>query len=195
MGLYQSGFTLSVRYAGIVFTALGMEYYPRISAACRGGMRGVTVMMRHQAGITLLIVAPLAALMVVLAPWIVRLLYSAEFEEVVPFVRLAAPGLVLRGVSWCMAFVLIAGGRGRLYLFTELTSCAVCLCLTSIAYTLGGIRAVGVSFTLWYLIYAVTVGVVLKMKCGINPGRRLVWSALLSSLSVSVLSAVLVWLM
>lgn len=168
MGYYQSGFTLSVRYAGIVFTALGMEYFPRISSVAQSGVKRLTVMLRHQSRVVLWVVTLLACGMAVAAPWIVRLLYSGDFLAVVPMVVMASPGLVLRGVSWTMAFVIIAKGDGRVYLLTELTSGIMCLVLNIAGYSLYGLPGVGFAFSVWYALYALIVWGVLRKRYGIH---------------------------
>lgn len=164
MGYYQSGFTLSVRYAGIVFTALGMEYFPRISSVVQSGGRRLAVMLCHQIRVALCVVGLLASCMVLFAPWIVRLLYSGDFIAVVPMVVFASPGLVLRGVSWCMAFVIIAKGEGKVYLFTELASGILCLVLSIGGYAMFGLPGAGVAFSLWYMLYAIMVWCVIRRR-------------------------------
>ena len=34
VGFFQAGYTLVMQYVGLVFTAMSMEYYPRLSAVC-----------------------------------------------------------------------------------------------------------------------------------------------------------------
>ncbi len=167
MGYYQSGFVLSVRYAGIVFTAMGMEYFPRIASVGNSGLRRMCVMVRHQCVVTLMLITSLAVIMAAAAPWIVRLLYSSEFDPVVPIVILAAPGLLFRGVSWCMGYVIVARGDGRLFLFTELSSGAICLLLNVVCFMAWGVPGIGISFTLWYFIYGIIVWRVVHSRYGL----------------------------
>ena len=34
VGYYQAGYNLMNRYFGLIFTAMGMEFYPRLAAVC-----------------------------------------------------------------------------------------------------------------------------------------------------------------
>jgi len=171
MGFYQSGFTLSVRYAGIVFTALGMEYFPRIASLATAGCRRMGVMAGYQCVVTVMLVSFLAVAMVAFAPWIVALLYSGAFAPVVSVVILAAPGLLFRGVSWCMAYMIIAKGDGKVYMLTEIVSGALCVMLNVVCFRAWGIAGIGISFTLWYLLYALIVWRIVKVRYGMTFNR------------------------
>ena len=185
-GLYQTGYTIVINYVGLAFSVMALEYYPRLSAAAKAGDRRVATMMRYQIKAVMIMLLPVAAVILLLAPQIVGILYSGAFTESAALVRAAAPGIVLRGVSWAMAFVILAKGAKRLYLITELTSSAVCVAFSIVGYRIGGIAGIGWAFTLWYLVYLLTVGVCVWRRLGVTPTRgQLVWV----SLGVSLLSA------
>ncbi len=188
MGLYQAGFTVAIRYMGVIFTSLGMEYFPRISSAAVGGMKRLQIMMRHQLKVVLCVVTPMAIGLVLLASCVVNLLYSGEFLKAVPLVVLAMPGVVLRAVSFCMAFVIYAKGDGRVILVTELLSCVLCILLNCAGYYLWGLAGVGVSFSVWYALYAIIVGVAVRRTYGITLGRNIVWFTISLTLLTGIVS-------
>lgn len=189
VGYYQTGFTVSIHYVGMVFTALGVEYFPRLSAAASGGMRRLRMMMNHQIRVVIWIVMPLALLMTLLAPWVVDILYSKDFSASVPLIRLAMPGVVLRAVSFCMGYVILARGDGRLYMVTELTSCLLCVVLNITGYALWGLAGVGVSFTMWYLFYTMIVAVALWRRYGIVLDRVTALSAVAMTVVTAAVAA------
>lgn len=182
MGCYQSGYTIIIKYIGIVFTALSLEFYPRISACAAGGTWRINLMLRHETLLSVAVVTAVSAIFIPLAPWIVSILYSDEFQAIVPMVILASPGIVLRAVSWAMAFTLLAKGRGRLYLVTELSSCLTCVILTVCGYSAWGLTGIGLMFTLWYAVYTVVVWAVTR-TIGIRLGRT-AWLVALSAFTV-----------
>lgn len=189
MGYYQSGFTLSVRYAGIVFAAMGMEYFPRVARAASRSERSAAVMVRYQCVVTVFVITVLASLMAALAPWVVELLYSRSFGPIVPLVVLAAPGLLFRGVSWCMSYMVMARGDGRVFLLCELASGAICIGLNVACYYAWGVPGIGVSFTLWYLAYMLMVGSVCVRHYGFRFGRRPISVISVSAVAVCSVSA------
>lgn len=187
MGLYQAGYTISVRYVGIVFTALSLEYFPRLSAAFVGGMRRGELMLRHEILIALYVVTALCALMIPLSPIILQTLYSPRFVSVAPMIAFAAPGVALRAISWAMGFVILARGSGRLFLFTEVASALISIVAVMGGYELGGLAGLGIGFSLWYLAYALVVAVVLHNRLQVGIGFRM--------MSVSVAAVLLLTLL
>lgn len=175
VGLYQSGYTLTIKYVGVIFTALAVEYFPRLSAALSSGKFRGEIMLRHETLISVTVISAVSSLMIAFAPWVVRLLYSSGFEAVVPMVILAAPGVVLRAVSWAMAFVILAKGKGKEFLLTELMGCAVSFAAMALGYRFFDIPGLGLGFTLWYLLYTLMVWAVTKHCIGVTLGRR-VWT-------------------
>lgn len=172
MGFYQSGYTVAVRYVGVVFTALSLEYFPRLSAAFAGGLRRGQLMLRHEILIALSVVTALCAIMIPLAPLILQLLYSPGFVCVAPMIAFAAPGVALRAISWAMGFVILARGSGRLFLLTEIASALISLLAIMWGYELGGLAGLGIGFTLWYLAYALIVAAVLNKYLRVGLGSR-----------------------
>lgn len=169
MGYYQAATTVSVRYVGIVFTAIAVEYYPRLAAASKAGRRRMEMMLRHESALVLKILFPASCLLVAFAPWIIRILYSGDFEKIIPMVVMASPGIVARGIAWCTTFVLLARGNGLTYFLLDASSSLIGFGLNIAGYAAGGLEGLGISFSAWYLIYAVMSVMVVKRSAGISP--------------------------
>lgn len=190
MGLYQAGYTLSVKYVGIVFTAMSLEYFPRLTESLSSGLgRGLTI-LRHETLLSVAVTVAIASLMIAFAPWIVRLLYSESFLPIVPMVILAAPGVVLRAISWAMAYAILAQGRGKMFMMTEICSCAINLGCMYAGYRLYGIAGIGASFTVWYFLYTLLISYLTSRRLKLPAGRKVnAWAAVATSATL-ILSAV-----
>lgn len=197
VGGYQAGFTIVNRYAGLIFTAIAMEYFPRLTQVKDSPMRTIAF-VSHEMKIALWVLMPVIAFFVAADELIVGLLYSDEFMEIIPFVKWAMVGTVFRAVSWCMAFVILARGNGKVFLVTESLSAAVSLALNIISFRLWGFEGLGFAYILWYFIYAVIVAIVYCRFYGLRLGRGMlsliVTAVLLSVLSVVVSASVGRWL-
>lgn len=194
MGLYQAGYTVAIRYSGILFTAVSMEYFPRVAAAVSTGLRRTTVFMRHETCLLLLMVTAGGALLIGGAMPVMWLLYSADFEASVPMVVLAVPGVLLNAGAWCGAYVILARGDGRLYMVCELVSLALMLLLCIIGYELRGLAGIGAALTLSHLLYLMIVATALRRRCGMTYGRNVALLTLTCFIALSVTSAVtLMW--
>ena len=159
LGLYQAGNTMLIRYVGVFFTAISLEFYPRLSGAT-GRPRYASLLMTHQARVCSLIFFPLALLAMLLTPWLIRLLYDSEFLPMSPFFVIGMVGMMMRPASMILSFSFIASGKMRPYLFTEVASCLVGFALNLAGFLYGGWIGLGLSFALWYLfdlllIYAI----------------------------------------
>lgn len=159
VGYYQAGYTVVNRYAGILLSAIVMEYYPRLAASAGSRLR-VGVFAAHEMLLILIAMMPTASVLISLAPFVVSLLYTSEFGPVVSFVTVAMVGVVLRGISYCLSYVILAKGDGVVLLVTESLSTVVGLVLNIIGYKFYGMTGLGVSYALWYLIYVLIVGTV-----------------------------------
>ena len=158
-GYYQAGFTLVNRYVGLVFTAISIEYYPRLSSV-EGSARRIGTFVGNQMFMLLSLLVPVVIVFICCSELIVTILYTSDFHVMVPFIILAATGTVLRGISWSMAFVILAKGDGRTFLVTEVLSGIISIILNIVCYIRWGFMGLGFAYIGWYLCYTLIVGVV-----------------------------------
>lgn len=167
VGYYQGGVTLVVRYMGLIFTAMGMEFYPRLAANAFSPMRTCTF-VNHEARVLLTVLVPVMALFLLGRQWIVLVLYRPEFEAMIPFISWAVLSCVFKATSWSMAYVMLARGDGRMYLLTEATDAVAGLLLCIVGYHCFGLAGVGVAYIIWYLLYTLMVWGVYRLRYGMR---------------------------
>ena len=159
VGLVQAGDTIVVRYIGLIFTAIGMEFYPR-AAANHNHNKRLQIFVNHEISLLLTVLTPLLALFLILREPIVTILYDKDFVSIVPFISWAALASIPKAVSWCMAYTIIAKGDGKIYILTEGLDALISVPLCLVAYTQYGLTGLGIAYIIWYLIYAILVGAV-----------------------------------
>lgn len=174
VGHYQAGYSMVNRYSALFFSAIGMEYYPRLSGVAQSNRR-IDVFVTQQSAITLWILLPVILLFIVCRKLVVDVLYTSDFYAMIPFVTWCMVGLVFKGVSWCIAFVILAKGASKVYLVTELSSSVLCLVYNITFFELWGLEGLGVSYAVWYLSYLVIVAVVYVREFGIALRRAMLW--------------------
>ena len=179
VGYYQGGVTLVVRYMGLIFTAMGMEFYPRLAANAFSKKR-TALFVNHEATVLLTVLIPVIAIFLLARQWIVLLLYRPEFMAIVPFISWAVLSCIFKASSWCMAYVMLARGDGKIYLITEATDACVGLLLCIGAYSCVGLQGVGIAYILWYLLYTVIVGCVFRFRYKMRLRPSVVFLALLA---------------
>ena len=74
VGFYQAGYSLVGRYFGLIFTAIGMEYYPRITRVCHSRLR-TRVFASQEVNIMMLCLLPIISIFLIARELIVSILY------------------------------------------------------------------------------------------------------------------------
>ena len=189
LGLYQAGHTLSVKYIGMIFTAIAMEYYPRLSGVA-GSRRRMSAYLDHELRIVVRAAVPAAVAFIVLMPMAVDVLYSDEFAGVTTMVRIAVPATLLRAVAWCSGFVILSKGDGRVFLLTECVSGVTALVLNVVCYSAYGIDGLGLSFEGTYAKYTTLVVGIVWRRYGVGISWR-TWGLVSAGLGVCVLTTVM----
>lgn len=156
VGFYQAGYTLINKYTGLILTALGMEYYPRLAKVADSRMR-LRAFVSQEINVAIAVMAPVVALFILLRELVVWILYAPEFNVILTFVSWGMIGTVLRTLSWCLAFTILAKGDGKTYLWTEVASAVINLVLNIVFYRWWGLTGLGIAFLVSYLLYTAIV--------------------------------------
>ncbi|MCM1451863.1 MAG: oligosaccharide flippase family protein [Clostridium sp.] len=191
-GVYQAGYTLTVKYVGLIFTAMAMDYYPRLAAMCHH--RWLTSMfVSHQASLLMCVMAPMAVVFVCADRLVLELLYSDSFMAALPMMAVAIGGVVFRALSYCYSYLIVAKGDGKVYIFTELASSAIGLALNIVGYEWKGLAGVGVSYAVWYGVYAVMCREVCRRRYGVDISRK-AWMVFFAAAAIAFGAIFLRWL-
>ena len=134
-----------------------MEYYPRL-ARVHGSRMRMRAFVSQEINISVLVLMPIVALFVLLREFMVSVLYSGEFNVIVHYISWAIVGTFFRAYSWCMAFVVLAKGDGKMYLTMETASAVFGFILNVLFYHYWGLTGLGVSNIVWYFLYCIIVG-------------------------------------
>lgn len=171
VGYYQAGYTLMNKYVGLIFTAMAMEYYPRLAGVAKDNKQ-MSHYVGRQVEMMQLMLAPIIAIFIMLHPLMINILYTADFQHIGGYLLLAIQGISFKAIAWSIGFVLLAKGNGKLYFITELTSDIITLILNVVGYHYWGLAGVGASYTIGFIIYLVIIYAVCRHYYHIEPGRK-----------------------
>jgi O-antigen/teichoic acid export membrane protein len=162
-GYFQAAWAISTTYLGFVLGSMGADYYPRLTQSIKDQASAQKIVHEQMLAATLL-AAPVLTAMVAFAPWVIAMLYSAEFSPAAEILRWQVLGAVLKVICWPMGFVILARGRSTIFLFTEFTWNAVYLGSVYFAIEALGVLVTGIAFFGAYVIYLlVLVGMVWRL--------------------------------
>lgn len=152
LGHFQAAWAVGSTYLGFVLGAMGTDYYPRLTGAISDPV-AASRLVNEQTEVALLLCAPVLLVMLGGAPWVIHLLYSAEFGPAIEILRWQLLGDILKVMSWPLGFVLLAAGAGKTYVVTESLGIGVFVLAVFVGLPLFGVTATGLAFLLLYLAY------------------------------------------
>lgn len=151
LGQFQAAWSISMNYIGFVLSAMAGDYYPRLTAAIGDDAR-VNRLVNEQSEVALLMAGPVLMVILALAPWVIWLLYSAEFAEAAVLLRWQILGDMLKVVGWPLGFIVLASGHGKTFMFTQSLQMGVFTCLVWFGLPLMGVEATGPAFAAMYVV-------------------------------------------
>jgi PST family polysaccharide transporter len=169
VGLYNAAFALVDTYTGLVFTAMSTDFYPRLSSVNHDN-RQMMRLINHQAEIGVLILAPMIIVFMILAPFLLTLLYSSKFIPITTMLQWAMLAILLKTVSWPLAFSLLVKAENKKYLLKELASSIYFLGFSVIGYNYWGLTGLGVGFLLAYICNLIQILIINKVFYKITLG-------------------------
>ncbi len=161
-GLYQAAYTLSGVYVGFILGAMGADYYPRLTAVAGDNVE-VNRLVNEQAEAALLLAVPGILGTLTFAPWVIHLLYSAQFAPAGEILRWQLLGILGRIITWPVGFVLLAKGNARLFFCTELACNLVHLSLIWYGMKWFGLSGLGMAFFGLY-VFAVPMTLIVVQR-------------------------------
>lgn len=146
-GLFSAGFVLVTMMPSILFAALDSDYYPRLSGIFRKPKERNS-MVNEQIEIHVLVQAPLILGVIVIMPYLLPMLYSAEFMPAVKMTQMAMFGLLLHTLTYPISFMPLSKGDSFTFLVQESIYNVSLVVLVVIGYSHYGLRGVGVAMFL-----------------------------------------------
>ncbi len=156
VGLYNAGYGLTITYAGMVFSAMETDYFPRLSAV-NHDREAVSLLANRQMEVSLLLVSPMLALLIVLLPVFVPLLFSGSFAPAVAMAQAATFSMYLKAASLPVAYITLAKGDSCAYFLLESAFDVAMVALVVIGYRLFGLWGTGVALSAAHLFDLIIV--------------------------------------
>lgn len=118
VGLFQAANSVTNQYAGLVFAAMAMDYYPRLSRVMDDNIEMRKVVNR-QTEIVSFLIAPAMCLLILSAPLVIRVLLSESFYTITPLMRWMGFGILLKALSFPMGYITFAKGDKKVFFLLE----------------------------------------------------------------------------
>jgi PST family polysaccharide transporter len=153
LGYYIAATTIASQYLSFITSAMSQDYLPRLSADLQSAR--VPQIVVEQLQLILLIVLPMVALVLVLAPIVIPIVYTSSFNTTVTLVQWMAAADIFRFGGWSITFALMATQSGRYFFALELFGGVTSLVCAWAGFHLGGMAGLGWAYFFEYVIFSI----------------------------------------
>ena len=165
LGLYNAGYMIAITYAGMVFSAMESDYYPRLSGVNQD-IVATNQTVNRQMEVSLLVVAPMLVALIALLPLLIPYLFTSEFVPVVPMAQVTALAMFFKVMTLPVAYITLARGCSMAFLKLETAYYVVLVALIILGYRYWGLLGTGVAITLAHGFDMVMIQVYAHKKYG-----------------------------
>lgn len=199
VGLFTAGYAIVTVYVGMIFSAIGTDYYPRLASVNHDNIR-CRELINLEGEMGTFILSPCLIACILFMPMIIRILYTSEFDSASDYVLWACLGMMFKLFSWVIAFIFIAKGVMRLFLINESLGMIYNLTFSVLGFYYDGLRGLGIASTFCFVLYSIQVFSVAHIKYQYVPSlgfRKAFMSqlvlVLLALITVTIFEGYRVW--
>lgn len=157
VGLYNVGYMLTITYAGIVFSSMETDFFPRLSAVSKDIVK-TNEMVNKQMEVSLLLLSPMLVALLTALPVLVPLLFSSEFLPVVSMAQVAVLAMYFKVLSMPIAYVTLARSYSLSYLLLETSYFVVLVTAIVVGFRIWGIWGTGLAIVIAHVSELMIVG-------------------------------------
>lgn len=177
VGHFVAAWSISSMYISAIFGAMGADFFPRLSGVQQDPV-AVTNMVNEQTEIALLITAPIIIGMVSFIDVVVRIFYSKDFSPTAGILDWQLTGDFFKVLAWPMGFIMLAKGKGKLFIVTELFWNLLFCAGVYFGWKFFGIQVTGIAFLIAYIFSLLLYFIVVRKLVQFNWSSK-VWNAVL----------------
>ncbi len=151
-GLFQSAWTITTVYLGLILKSMGADFFPRLSAIAENKTE-IKKLVNEQTYVVLVISVPVIIGMLLFSEFALSALYSSKFTNAENILQWQIFGSFLKLLSWPVAFIILAKKKGLIFLFSEIVFYISYLAAGYFLFPQYGLDAVGIGYLIAYIIY------------------------------------------
>lgn len=161
VGFFNAGWTLAVVYAGLVFSAMDADYYPRLSSIT-SDITEQNDCVNKQIEMNVLLVSPILTLMLLGLPIGIPLLYDGDFMVILRMTQLALVSMLWKAIYIPVEYLPLSKGQSWVFLVQE--SACVLLLITCEVVGYHYLRLNGLGLGILVAYFVETIGVLVYSK-------------------------------
>lgn len=151
LGIYQVSNTILVGYLGLVFAAMANDFYPRL-CNYENDQKNFNNLVNDQTEIALLLVVPAILILYVIAPFLITLLYTANFLSVLHILKIGLVAIILKAIVWPLGFMPLIKGDKWLFLKQNILGDGVNVIASLVLFYYFNLTGLGIAMVIMFLI-------------------------------------------
>ena len=152
VGLYNAGYMITMTYAGVIFSAMETDYFPRLSSV-NNNVEERNLLVNRQLEVSLLLISPLLILLMSILPIALPLLYSDAFLAVLPMVKVAIFAMFMRSLELPVAYITLSRGDSKAFFLLETTYYLLFIMMFWLGYKYAYLFGVGLGLVVTGLLF------------------------------------------
>lgn len=186
VGLYNAGYMITMTYAGVIFSAMETDYFPRLSSV-NNNVEERNLLVNRQLEVSLLLISPLLILLMSTLPIALPLLYSDAFLAVLPMVKVAIFAMFMRSLELPVAYITLSRGDSKAFFLLETTYYLLFIMMFWLGYKYAYLFGVGLGLVVTGLLFNIILYTFAYQKYSFCISKRmLLYLAIQLSLAVLV---------
>ena len=178
VGLYNAGYMMTMVYAGMVFSAMETDFFPRLSAINNDVVQ-CNLTINRQIEVSLLLIAPMLVALIIGLPLLLPLLYSRQFLPAIGMVQVMALALYFRALKLPLSYIPLAKGDSWSYLFLEMLYDILIVIMVVVLFSRYGLSGAGIAITVTGFLEYILLLVYTHHKYGYRASREVIHYTLL----------------
>jgi len=183
VGLYTAGIAIATSYIGVVLTAMGTDYSPRLASVSDDRVL-FSKTINNQIEILITLLVPLIALFIVFIREVVIILYTSDFLPISGMIEWIMLGMFFRALSFCLSYAIVAKAESRVFFINELVTNVYSLVFSIIGYRIASFLGMGIAYTITYLLYSLQVTIVCRKRFAFEMEKHVLVFILISLICV-----------
>ena len=157
VGIYQASWTISNLYVGIILSAMGVDFFPKICDAIIN-KKDTNSIINEQIEFGLLVSFPFILGTLIFAPTIITLLFSSEFSSGDSIIRWQILGVLIRLLGFPFGYAIMAKGKTKQFMIAQFAFNSFNYLFIVLLVFYVGFDGLGINYFLAYIFYVVIIG-------------------------------------
>ena len=156
VGLYNAGYMIVITYAGMAFSAMESDYFPRLSGISND-IPAVNNMVNKQIEVTLFLLSPMLVAMLMFLPILVPMLFSRAFLSVIGMAQVAVLAMYFKVLTLPVAYITLARKDALAYLCLEAAYYVTLTLAVIVGFRFWGIFGTGLAIVVAHVLEFMTI--------------------------------------